>query len=99
MGVCASNGYSTGTGRLSDACACGDIDSGYIRVQKDRSMRHGEFSAGGCNHKHSRNQGRGKVFPTTDDPSRFKSLKNVFLDTGRDRVELEIEQVKFLSSL
>lgn len=40
-------------------------------------------------------KGEVKVFPTTDDPSRFKSLKNVFLDTGRDRVELEIEQVKF----
>ena len=40
-------------------------------------------------------KGEVKVFPTTDDPSRFKSLKNVFLDTGRDRVELENEQVKF----
>lgn len=40
-------------------------------------------------------KGEVKVFPTTDDPSRFKSLKNVFLDTGRERVELEIEQVKF----
>lgn len=40
-------------------------------------------------------KGEVKVFPTTDDPSRFKSLKNVILDTGRDRVELEIEQVKF----
>lgn len=40
-------------------------------------------------------KGEVKVFPTTDDPARFKSLKNVILDTGRDRVELEIEQVKF----
>lgn len=40
-------------------------------------------------------KGEVKVFPTTDDPARFKSLKNVILDTGRDRLELEIEQVKF----
>ena len=40
-------------------------------------------------------RGEVKVFPTTDDPSRFKKLKKVLLDTGKEKLELEIEQVKF----
>ena len=40
-------------------------------------------------------RGEVKVFPTTDDPARFKSLKNVVLDTGRSFLPLEIESVKF----
>lgn len=40
-------------------------------------------------------RGEVKVFPTTDDPTRFKSLKNVVLDTGRSFLPLEIESVKF----
>ncbi len=40
-------------------------------------------------------RGEVKVFPTTDDPARFKKLKKVFLDTGKGYEELEIEQVKF----
>lgn len=40
-------------------------------------------------------RGEVKVFPTTDDPGRFKKLKKVILDTGRERKELEIEGVKF----
>ena len=35
------------------------------------------------------------MFPTTDDPARFKKLKNVLLDTGRERLELEVQSVKF----
>ena len=40
-------------------------------------------------------RGEVKVFPTTDDAARFKKLKKVFLDTGRDRMELEIQSVRF----
>lgn len=40
-------------------------------------------------------RGEVKVFPTTDDVKRFKKLKNVILDTGREKLELEIEGVKF----
>lgn len=40
-------------------------------------------------------RGEVKVFPTTDDPARFKKLKNVLLDTGRERLELEVQSVKF----
>ena len=32
--------------------------------------------------------GEVKVFPTTDDPKRFKKLKKVLLDTGREKLEL-----------
>ena len=40
-------------------------------------------------------RGEVKVFPTTDDPARFKKLKHVFLDTGKEYQKMEIEQVKF----
>lgn len=40
-------------------------------------------------------RGEVKVFPTTDDPARFKRLKNVILDTGKEQISLEIESVKF----
>lgn len=39
--------------------------------------------------------GEVKVFPTTDDPKRFKRLKEVLLDTGKERFPLRIESVKF----
>lgn len=40
-------------------------------------------------------RGEVKVFPTTDDKNRFKKLKNVILDTGKEHMPLEIESVKF----
>ena len=40
-------------------------------------------------------RGEVKVFPTTDDVKRFKRLKQVILDTGREHKLLEIEGVKF----
>lgn len=40
-------------------------------------------------------RGEVKVFPTTDDPDRFRMLKSVILDTGREQKPLEIEGVKF----
>lgn len=40
-------------------------------------------------------RGEVKVFPTTDDVSRFKKLKKVYLDTGKEQIPLEIQQVKF----
>ena len=39
-----------------------------------------------------------KVFPTTDDAKRFKTLKKVILD-GREPLELSIEQVKFFKNM
>ena len=40
-------------------------------------------------------RGEVKVFPTTDDINRFRDLKTCILDTGRERLELEVEGVKF----
>ena len=39
--------------------------------------------------------GEVKVFPTTDDVRRFKRLKEVILDTGKERITLEVEGTKF----
>ncbi len=40
-------------------------------------------------------RGEVKVFPTTDDMRRFKKLKEVFVDTGKEQILLQIEGVKF----
>ena len=40
-------------------------------------------------------RGEVKVFPTTDDVNRFKKLKEVLLDTGKETLPLTIEGVKF----
>ena len=40
-------------------------------------------------------RGEVKVFPTTDDATRFQILKNVVLDTGREKLDLEIQSVRF----
>ncbi|MBQ1801734.1 ribosome maturation factor RimM [Lachnobacterium bovis] len=44
-------------------------------------------------------RGEVKVFPTTDDAQRFLDLKTVYLDTGKEELELEIEKVKFFKNL
>lgn len=44
-------------------------------------------------------RGEVKVFPTTDDVKRFRQLKEVLLDTGKDKIALEIEGVKFFKNL
>ncbi len=44
-------------------------------------------------------RGEVKVFPTTDDPKRFKKLKEVLLDTGKERRKLQVESVRFQKNL
>lgn len=44
-------------------------------------------------------KGEVKVFPTTDEIERFKDLKQVFLDTGKEYIPLEIEGVKFFKQM
>ncbi|HIZ79420.1 MAG TPA: ribosome maturation factor RimM [Candidatus Lachnoclostridium stercorigallinarum] len=44
-------------------------------------------------------RGEVKVFPTTDDPARFEDLETVFLDTGKEMLELEIAGVKFFKNM
>ncbi len=43
-------------------------------------------------------RGEVKVYPTTDDLNRFKKLKKVILDTGREHMDLEIAGVKFFKN-
>ena len=40
-------------------------------------------------------KGEVKVYPTTDDPRRFRKLRKVMVDTGRERLVMEVEGVKF----
>ena len=40
-------------------------------------------------------KGEVKVFPTTDNLERFRKLKEVLLDTGREQIPLHVEGVKF----
>ncbi len=44
-------------------------------------------------------RGEVKVYPTTDDVRRFKRLKEVILDTGKEQKTLEIESVKFFKQM
>ena len=44
-------------------------------------------------------RGEVKVFPMTDDVNRFRKLKQVLLDTGKEQIELTITQVKFFKNL
>ena len=43
-------------------------------------------------------RGEVKVFPTTDDAARFKKLKNVILDNGKERRDLEITAVNIFKN-
>ena len=43
--------------------------------------------------------GEVNVFPTTDDPKRFSNLKRVYLDTKKEVIELEIENVKYFKNM
>lgn len=44
-------------------------------------------------------QGEVKVFPTTEDPKRFEWLKEVLLDTGKEKMPLEIQKVRYFKNL
>lgn len=43
-------------------------------------------------------KGEVKVFPTTDDANRFKKLKQVYVDLGREKVELEVAGCRFFKN-
>ena len=44
-------------------------------------------------------KGEVRVFPTTDDVNRFKKLREVILDTGKEKITLEIEGVMFFKQM
>lgn len=43
--------------------------------------------------------GEVKVFPTTDEPRKFKKIGKVILDTGKEEKILDIQSVKFFKNL
>lgn len=63
-------------------------------IERDLILRTEYLQVGAIANTHGV-KGEVKVFPTTDDPQRFKKLKTVLLDTGKEKIELEIESVKF----
>jgi 16S rRNA processing protein RimM len=44
-------------------------------------------------------KGEVKVYPTTDNNNRFEDLKQIYLDTGKEYMPLEIEHVKYFKKL
>ena len=44
-------------------------------------------------------RGEVKVFPTTDDAKRFLDLEEIILDTGKEKKQLLVEQVKFFKNM
>lgn len=44
-------------------------------------------------------RGEVKVFPTTDEKERFDDLEYVYLDTGKEKLKLEIQNVKFFKNM
>lgn len=44
-------------------------------------------------------RGEVKVFPTTDDPKRFKKLKEVLIDTGKERRKMEVQSCRFQKNI
>ena len=44
-------------------------------------------------------RGEVKVFPTTDEPERFRDIKRLFLQTKNERMELEVAGVKFFKQM
>ena len=44
-------------------------------------------------------KGEVKVFPTTDNPKRFKKNIELILDTGKEELILTVESVKFFKQL
>jgi len=43
--------------------------------------------------------GEVKVYPTTDDPGRYKKIKEVILDNGKEKKTAHIEQTKFFKQM
>ena len=44
-------------------------------------------------------RGEVKVFPTTDDVNRFKKLKEVYIDTGKEKIPAEVESARFFKNM
>ena len=40
-----------------------------------------------------------KVFPTTDDVNSFKKLKKAYIDTGKEKMPVTVEQARFFKNM
>lgn len=82
---------------VSAAASFYRIQKNRLLFRKDRQMED-MFRVGVISSTHGV-RGEVKVFPTTDDPQRFRRLKEVTLDTGRERLSLKIQNVKFFKNM
>jgi len=57
-----------------------------------------EFQVGAIASTHGV-KGEVKVFPTTDEPEKFRNLKKVLLRTNKEESELKIQSVKFFKNM
>ena len=86
-------------GRLSALCrdagnaAAGQAENAGEELEMEQTFRVGVITSTHGIH------GEVKVFPTTDDAKRFKKLKDVLLDTGREMRPMEVEHVKFFKNM
>ncbi|MBE5957844.1 MAG: ribosome maturation factor RimM [Lachnospiraceae bacterium] len=44
-------------------------------------------------------RGEVKVFPTTDDPKRFKKLKSAIIDAKREKIEVKVTSARFFKNM
>ena len=44
-------------------------------------------------------RGEVKVFPTTDNPERFSCLKNLYLQAGKEKLQMEVQSVKYFKQM
>lgn len=44
-------------------------------------------------------RGEVKIYATTDDIRRFKKLKECFIDTGKEKIPVEVESCKFFKEM
>lgn len=56
------------------------------------------FQVGAVTNTHGL-RGEVKVYPTTDDPARYRTLKEVLADTGKEQVTLCVERVRFFKQM
>lgn len=82
---------------VSDSCPVVGLGLGIKRkgffMEKDNMLRVGVVTT-----THGV-KGEVKVFPTTDDATRFKKLKSAYLDLGRELMPVNVESVKFFKQM
>ena len=71
---------------------------GRKRPRKEESEMEERFQVGIISSTHGIG-GEVKVYPTTDDVKRFRKLKQVILDTGKEELTLEVAGVRFFKQM